>query len=46
MTPANIDREHNRELTDAELLAICGGTDTVSRVKKPANLGSEPTPID
>jgi hypothetical protein len=31
MTPANINREHNRELTDAELLAICGGNSNMPR---------------
>ena len=30
MTPTNNNREHNhRELTDAELLDVCGGTDNV-----------------
>jgi hypothetical protein len=28
----NNDREHNREMTDAELLAICGGSSAIPHV--------------
>jgi hypothetical protein len=46
MTPTTNREHNNRELTDAELLGVSGGTDTGSRVKRPTGLGSEPTPID